>query len=113
MSKKHRRNLFVHKGKDSHRYILDTMHLVVLRVNFLSFGKALTGISSNTRSVVWPTLDWTDTTSDYTSTMDESNTESHVPRTSDEPYDITTAFWLLLVLEDKEQVLILNIHIYI
>ena len=55
-----------------------------------------------------------DTTSDDTSTVDESNTESHVPRTSDEPYDITTAFWLLPVLEDKEeQVLILNIHIYI
>jgi hypothetical protein len=65
--------------------------------------------------VVWSTLDWTDTTSDDTNTVDESNTESNVPRTSDEPYDITTAFWLLPnVLEDKEEKEnILNIHIYI
>ncbi|CAB4040726.1 Hypothetical predicted protein [Paramuricea clavata] len=42
MSKKHRRNQLVHKGKDSHRYVLDTTHLAVLGMNFLSFGKTLT-----------------------------------------------------------------------
>ncbi len=84
------------QGKDSHRYVLDTTHLLPNWWISFNVARSLRGISSNTRSGVWPPMDWTDATSENASTVDESNTtESHVPWTSDEPYDITTAFWLL------------------